>query len=108
MIALTGATAFLFSAFSFIGKPKKLPPTAAPAPKADTRAAQYYWFIEPGNIYNDENSVSDEILEWWVYYDGVLINTVSEGGTLIAEGFITDANPPRGLPYYFLYAHFNW
>lgn len=108
-ITLGCVLTLLFTTLAFTGKPRQL---AQQAKKAEAnfaaRQALYYWYFEPGNVYNDENSLAGEELEMWIYYDGVLINTNPLGGTLIEEGFYNNTNPHNEPAYYYLYAHFDY
>ncbi|WP_431211755.1 hypothetical protein ACQ86N_39075 [Puia sp. P3] len=82
-------------------------PKPIPTP-TNTRLAAYYWFLVPGDVFNDYASLADEINEWWWFYDGVLINTSPMGGTLIARGYINGNIPHTGFPLVNLYAHFTY
>jgi len=97
VLFLLGAVATSFSSHS------------KPVPKApDTHMAAYYWFLIPGDYFNDYATLADEEDEWWWYYDGVLINTNPMGGTLIAKGYINGNIPHTGFPLINLYAHFTY
>jgi hypothetical protein len=113
--AIALACAFLigFTAMAFTGKPATILnhsnaviTKAAPA-KASSRAPMYYWYWEPSDTYNDYNNLAGEEFEMWIYFDGVLVNTTPEGGTLVEEGYLNDGEPHTEFPYYYLYAHFN-
>jgi len=119
--ALICALIAVFATPAFTGKPAavlsrpdaattKAPSAAKGLPQAipaAARQAMYYWFFEPSDTYNDYQTLSNEEVEMWIYYDGVLINTNPAGGTLIAEGYLSNAYPHVAFPYYYLYAHFD-
>ena len=109
-VALCCTLIAIFAALAFTGKPAAIlnrPNTAAAPPPAASRDMMFYWYLEPGDIYNDYNSLAGEEYEMWIYYDGVLINTSPAGATLIEEGYQSDAYPHVAFPYYYLYAHFD-
>ena len=107
--ALCCALIAVLATLAFTGKPKAVfsrPDATAKAP-APARQAMYYWYSEPSDTYNDYQTLSNEEVEMWVYYDGTLINTNPSGGTLIEEGYLNNAYPHTEFPYYYLYAHFE-
>ena len=110
-VALGCALMAIFATLAFTGKPATIlnrPNTAAATPlPAASRDAMFYWFTEPSDTYNDYQSLAEEEYEMWIYYDGVMINTNPLGGTLIEEGYQSDAYPHTDFAYYYLYAHFN-
>jgi hypothetical protein len=108
MIALT---AFAVLALSGAGFTKKAAPARTPAPaQASASAAKkklpsYYWYSTFDGSYNDYETTNYEIWEMEVDYD-VLVNQDPAGGTLIEEGFLTEADPNPDGPMVFLYGHF--
>jgi hypothetical protein len=81
--------------------------TVHPTPPPKPCTIYYYWFTYPDDAYNDYASLDQEETEWWIYYDGVVINTNPIGGTLIARGYPDDVYPHDKFPTVFLYAHFT-
>ena len=84
--------------------------SAAPAPKASMTHAThyttfYYWYFYPDDTYNDEQTISDEEAELWIYF-GVMVDTNSSGGTLVAQGYQQNTYPHTSFPQVNLYAHY--
>lgn len=101
IIALLSAL-FIFPATGGIAE------SAAPPTPAATRDIMYYWYTYPDDTYNDYASANTEAYEWWIYYNGVIIDSNPIGGTLIAKGYIYNNYPHIANPQYFLYAHFYY
>jgi hypothetical protein len=101
MIALTAFAVLALSGAGFIKK-------AAPASSAKkgSNINYYYWYSTFDGSYNDYETTSWEIWEMEIYYD-VTVNTDQVGGTLIEEGFMTEADPNPYGPMVFLYGHFD-
>jgi hypothetical protein len=72
---------------------------------AHPRFVNYYWYTDPGDEYNDYNSVGVEEEEMWIYY-GAPVNTDPTGGTLIEEGYTNNVYPHEFPPSQFLYVHY--
>ena len=108
-VALCCALILVFATLAFTGKPvaalSHTVAATAKAPSTAPRQAMYYWYFEPSDTYNDYQTLSDEIVEMWIYYDGILINTNPAGGTLIEKGYPTNAYPHTGFPSYYLFSH---
>jgi hypothetical protein len=89
--------------------PSSASATSHPSPAADAaRKAVYYWYTYPADEFNDYATLSYEELEWWFYYDGVLINTNPNGGTPIARGYLNNNYPHTITPSVWIYAHFTY
>jgi hypothetical protein len=80
--------------------------TARSKTSTTSRAISYYWYAYPSDTYHDYCSTNAEAYLWWIYYDGVIIDSNPIGGTLIARGYLSNTYPHISYPYAFLYAHF--
>jgi hypothetical protein len=76
--------------------------TAATAPAA--RQELYYWYLSPIDLFNDENTISAEIFEWWVNLDCEVDQNPS-GGILLENGYTNNVYPHNFPPSVFLYYH---
>jgi hypothetical protein len=66
----------------------------------------YYWYLEPGDTYDQYATVADEENELWILYGGYVINTSAIGGTVVAEGYLNNNYPHTQFPSVWLYVHF--
>ncbi len=98
--------ALALCSISFTPKPRTPSPTtrAAAAPKG----IMYFWFTYPDDEFNEYADLNTEATYWWYYYDGVIVNTVPTGGTLVSRGYSNNSYPHAGLPSAWLYAHFTY
>jgi len=108
-IALTLVLAFSGAAFtslpSLIKKSPAPDKTHSPALKS-AKQYIYYWYTYPDDTYNDWQTLANEEWEWEDVYYGVLIDDDPMGGTLIAQGYMTNAYPHNMFPAAYIYAHF--
>jgi hypothetical protein len=114
MIALTAFAVLALSGAGFKKRPAIAPSpaptsglatTLASASPAKKKLPSYYWYSTFDGSYNDYETTNYEIWEMEVDYD-VLVNQDPAGGTLIEEGFLTEADPNPDGPMVFLYGHF--
>ena len=87
------AISIIFSAFT-ANKPQ-------PAPAKDP---YYYWYDMADQFYQWDTTANE--ISWWESMIGVTVNTISVGGTLVAKGYINDAQPHNVWPSVILYAHY--
>lgn len=79
--------------------------SSARSTKAASRDQLYYWYT-PDDQYNDENTITDEEDEWYIYLGGVPVDEDPSGGTLLVQGYINNSDPHEYLPAVYLYAHY--
>lgn len=106
-IALAMVLALSGTAFTSVPVPPTPQPDKTPAPALKpSYQYMYYWFTYPDDQYNDWETLANEEWEWGYIYWGVEIDTNPMGGTLIAEGYMSNNIPHMGYAEAYLYAHF--
>ncbi|SRR5258707_4143944 len=105
VLLLSGTAPKSLSAASASVKSTISPAHPASTNKAAKKMYMYYWYVVPGDYYNDYADLADEIWEWETIY-GLWVDTNPMGGTPIACGYMTNNYPHVAYPSAYLYVHY--
>jgi len=94
-LAVAAAWILLLSAFT------KSPHASSPSKCKDTH---YFYYFESDDSYDAYNTVADEIAHLQ-QLTGHVVNTSPFGGTLLANGYLTNDYPHDDWPLSHLYKH---